>query len=60
MFVLLIINETVCVVVYRSQTAEVYSNVGLTSGYKYNILAGLPGFARDHCSIIMSISAFYF
>ena len=21
-------------------------------------LAGLPGFARDHCSIIMSISAF--
>ena len=23
-------------------------------------LAGLPGFARDHCSIMMSISAFYF
>ena len=23
-------------------------------------LAGLPGFARDHCSIITSISAFYF
>ena len=23
---------------YRSQTAEAYSNVGLTSGYKYNIL----------------------
>ena len=24
------------------------------------LLAGLPGFARDHCSIIMSISTFYF
>ena len=24
------------------------------------LLAGLPGFARDHCSIIISISAFYF
>ena len=26
----------------------------------YYALAGLPGFARDHYSIIMSISAFYF
>ena len=25
-----------------------------------DILAGLPDFARDHCSIIISISAFYF
>ena len=25
----------------------------------YILLAGLPGFARDHCSIIMSINAFY-
>ena len=24
------------------------------------LLAGLPGFARDHCSIIISISPFYF
>ena len=24
------------------------------------LLAGLPGFARDHCSIIMYISVFYF
>ena len=26
----------------------------------YTILAGLPGFARDSCSKIISISAFYF
>ena len=26
----------------------------------YRILAGLPGFARDSCSIIMSICAFHF
>ena len=26
----------------------------------YFLLAALPGFARDHCSIIISISAFYF
>ena len=27
---------------------------------KYTRLAGLPGFARDSCSIIMSICAFHF
>ena len=26
----------------------------------YDVRAELPGFARDHCSIIISISAFYF
>ena len=26
----------------------------------YSELAGLPGFARDSCSIIMSICAFHF
>ena len=26
----------------------------------YLLLAGLPGFARDSCSKIISISAFYF
>ena len=29
-------------------------------GSSYDILAGLPGFARDSCSIIMSICAFHF
>ena len=27
-------HKTVCVVVLRAQTAEAYSNLGLTSGYK--------------------------
>ena len=40
------------------QTYVTSSNKTDTS--KYTTLAGLPGFARDHCSIIMSISAFYF
>ena len=26
----------------------------------YSVLAGLPGFARDSCSKIISISAFYY
>ena len=29
-------------------------------GILYVLLAGLPGFARDSCSIIMSICAFHF
>ena len=32
----------------------------LIPGLRYIRLAGLPGFARDHCSIIISIAAFYF
>ena len=30
------------------------------TGRIYIILAGLPGFARDSCSIMMSICAFHF
>ena len=30
------------------------------SFYGLKVLAGLPGFARDSCSIIMSICAFHF
>ena len=33
---------------------------GLRISLTYMLLAGLPGFARDSCSIIISISAFYF
>ena len=50
-------------VVFLQQFATVSASVSTLSIPRLpfiGLLAGLPGFARDHCSIIICISAFYF
>ena len=55
-------NETDCVV-QRSQTAEAYSNVGLTSGYEYNMSAIHAiynrGYAQHHGWLANNMSSKY-
>ena len=46
----LCLHAPACIILYNIIVARLF----------YIILAGLPGFARDSCSIIMSICAFQF
>ena len=55
-----VINHYFLMCNYFIFARHVASIGGDTSCVFINILAGLPGFARDRCSIIMSICAFHF